>query len=164
MDTLSRTRCPALRARDVRSWEEAAGPAHLRWMSRQHRPSPRPVRHTTLPATGYFTPQQAAELLGVSVHTLEKWRRAGYEGVGRPDVGDEVSLAPLPVTAEPDEHRRAAAADPLTITCPGTARPAEQASNRPRTPGRAGMLWSLAWWFADVRGGHAARTEDGEDG
>jgi predicted site-specific integrase-resolvase len=27
-------------------------------------------------------PEQAAEVLGVSVHTLEKWRRSGYEGVG----------------------------------------------------------------------------------
>ncbi|WP_188525353.1 MULTISPECIES: helix-turn-helix domain-containing protein [Isoptericola] len=39
-------------------------------------------QHTTLPATGYFTPEQAAETLGVSVHTLEKWRRAGFEGIG----------------------------------------------------------------------------------
>ncbi|WP_340697230.1 helix-turn-helix domain-containing protein [Cellulosimicrobium funkei] len=38
--------------------------------------------HTTLPATGYLTPERAAETLGVSVHTLEKWRRAGFEGIG----------------------------------------------------------------------------------
>lgn len=51
-------------------------------MSRQHRSNRQPARHVTLPVTGYFTPQLAAELLGVSVHTLEKWRRSGYEGVG----------------------------------------------------------------------------------
>jgi len=51
-------------------------------MSRKHYPSRHAARHATLPATGSFTPEQAAELLGVSVHTLEKWRRRGYEGVG----------------------------------------------------------------------------------
>lgn len=38
--------------------------------------------HSTLPVTGYYSPEQAAEMLGVSVHTLEKWRRAGNEGIG----------------------------------------------------------------------------------
>ncbi|MBL0888790.1 helix-turn-helix domain-containing protein [Myceligenerans indicum] len=38
--------------------------------------------HTTLPGTGYCTPSEAARILGLSVHTLEKWRRAGYEGIG----------------------------------------------------------------------------------
>lgn len=38
--------------------------------------------HVTLPVTD-FTPQQAAELLGVSDHTLEKWRRFGFEGQRR---------------------------------------------------------------------------------
>ncbi|GAB4085958.1 hypothetical protein GCM10028784_25880 [Myceligenerans cantabricum] len=51
-------------------------------MSRKHHRGRQPSRHVTLPVTGYFTPEQAAELLGVSVHTLEKWRRSGYEGVG----------------------------------------------------------------------------------
>ncbi len=51
-------------------------------MNRSRRSSHRPPLHATLPATGYFKPEQAAEVLGVSVHTLEKWRRSGYEGVG----------------------------------------------------------------------------------
>lgn len=41
-----------------------------------------PSHHATLPVTGYYTPAQAAEMLGVSIHTLEKWRRPGYEGFG----------------------------------------------------------------------------------
>lgn len=56
--------------------------AHLKCMSRPRRSRPQPPLHATLPAAGYLTPGQAAELLGVSVHTLEKWRRSGYEGVG----------------------------------------------------------------------------------
>ncbi|MCR1981442.1 helix-turn-helix domain-containing protein [Cellulosimicrobium cellulans] len=41
------------------------------------------AHHATLLATGHYTPDQAAQLLGVSVHTLEKWRRPGFEGIGR---------------------------------------------------------------------------------
>jgi excisionase family DNA binding protein len=51
-------------------------------MNRPRRSSHRLPPHAALPAAGYLTPEQAAELLGVSVHTLEKWRRSGYEGVG----------------------------------------------------------------------------------
>jgi excisionase family DNA binding protein len=51
-------------------------------MNRPRRSSHRLPPHAVLPAAGYLTPEQAAELLGVSVHTLEKWRRSGYEGVG----------------------------------------------------------------------------------
>lgn len=51
-------------------------------MNHPRRSGQRPPLHVTLPVSGYLTPEQAAELLGVSVHTLEKWRRPGYEGVG----------------------------------------------------------------------------------
>lgn len=55
-----------------------ARPSHLVLMRR----APRPSIHTSLPPAGYLTPEQAAEMLCVSVHTLEKWRRPGYEGIG----------------------------------------------------------------------------------
>lgn len=53
--------------------------SYLAGMTRKMRD---PIRHATLPVTGYCTPAQAAEILSVSVHTLEKWRRPGYEGIG----------------------------------------------------------------------------------
>lgn len=53
---------------------------HLPGMNRHH--TGPAARHGTLPGAGYCTPSEAAEILGVSVHTLEKWRRSGYEGIG----------------------------------------------------------------------------------